>query len=157
MSAVYEEGVDNDEEDETLKVQRKSETNKKDGYKGQTPLKLSELIQPRETISDENSSTHVVSEGDAEEFQEQPSVFDETAPATGSSQHLENSPFDIFLIPVANVSMVGSGIDEEFSEDVRDTKKSSEQLNLQTIPFLTRSQSDNLTVQVIRRDQGIST
>jgi hypothetical protein len=139
ISVVYE-GVDNDGEEETLKVEYKPETNRKDGYKGQTELKFSEVIQPRGTISDENSSTPEVSEKNAEDSQEQWSVFDEAAPGASSSQELENTPIDIFLLPVANVSMDGSGIDDEFFEDSRDTKKSSEQLNLEIIPFLTRSQ-----------------
>jgi hypothetical protein len=139
ISVVYE-VVDNDGEEEALKVEYKSETNKKDGYKGQTPLKLSEVIQPRGTISEEISSNPEVSEKNVEYSQEEPRVFDETAPGTSSSQELGNSPIDIFLMPVANVSMDGSGIDDEFFEDSRDTKKSSEQLNLETIPFLTRSQ-----------------
>jgi hypothetical protein len=138
ISLVYE-GVDNDGEEEPLKAEYESETNKKEGYKGQTPMKISEVIQPRETISEENSSTPEVSKKNVEDSQEQSNVFDETASGTSSSQELENTPIDIFLMPVANVSMDGSGIDDDFFEDSRDTKNSSEQLNLEIIPFLTRS------------------
>jgi hypothetical protein len=125
ISVVYE-GVDNDEEEETLEVEYKSEKNKMDGYKGQTPLKISEVIQPRGTISNENNSTPEVADKNAEDSQEQRSVLDETAPGTYSSQELENSPIDIFLMPVANFSMDASGADDEFFEDSRDTMKSRE-------------------------------
>lgn len=132
--------MDNDGEEETLKVEYESEPNKEDGYKGQTPLKISEVVQPRGTISDENNFTPEVSKKNVEDSQEQPNVFDETAPGADNSQELENTPIDIFLMPVANVSTHGSGIDDEFFEDSRDTKRSSEQLNLDIIPFFRRSQ-----------------
>jgi hypothetical protein len=131
--------VDNDGQEETLKAEYNLETNAKDGYRGQKPFKLSEVVQPRGTISDENSSNPEVSEKNVEDSQEEPSVFDETAPGTSTSQELGNSPINIFLMPVANDSMDGSGTDDEFFEDSRDTKKSSERLKLETIPFLTRS------------------
>ncbi|XP_023702241.1 uncharacterized protein LOC111861696 isoform X2 [Cryptotermes secundus] len=139
LRKIYE-GVDNDGEEETLKVEYESEPNKEDGYKGQTPLKISEVVQPRGTISDENNFTPEVSKENVEDSQEQPNVFDETAPSADNSQELENTPIDIFLMPVANVSTRGSGIDDEFFEDSRDTKRSSEQLNLDIIPFFRRSQ-----------------
>jgi hypothetical protein len=122
FSVVYEEDVDNDEQ-EALKVEDESEVNKKDGYKGKTPLKISEVIEPRETISDENSSTHEVSRDNVEESQEQ-SVSDGTARGTSSFPQLGNlpSPIDIFLMPVANVSMDDSSDDELF-EDGRVTRR----------------------------------
>jgi hypothetical protein len=116
--------VDNDEEEETLEY--KSETNKKDGYKGQTPFKISEVIEPRGTTFDENSSKPEVAEENVHDSQEDPHLFDETAAGTSISQELENSPIDIFLMPVANVSMDASGIVDEFFEDSRGTKRSSE-------------------------------
>jgi hypothetical protein len=140
FSAVYEEDMDMDQQ-ETLKVEDNSEANKKSGYKGQSPLKLSEVIEPRGTSSDENSSTQQVSRENVEESQEQSSVFDWTARGTQSSEQLGNSPpIDIFLMPVANLSMDVSS-DDQFFEDSRDTDKGIEQLNLETIPFLTRSQN----------------
>jgi hypothetical protein len=139
FSAVYEEDVDNDEQ-ETLKVEDKPQANKKDGYKGQTPFTISEVIEPRGTISYENSSAQQVSRENEEEWQEQRSVSDETARGTQSSEQMGNLPLpiDILLMPVANISMDASS-DDEFFEDSRGTK-GSEQLNLEAIPFLTRSQ-----------------
>jgi hypothetical protein len=163
VSIVYEEeAVDNDEEEEALKVEYKSETNKKDNYNEQIPWRLPEVIHKQDSnkviqaggvISVERNSGSEVLDQEVAHSQEGLTAF-ETAPGTGSSQPLRNhgtekypyTPLDILLVPGSNTSVDVSGIDYEFSEDSnnensRDTKIGSEQPSTDTTPFLKTSET----------------
>jgi hypothetical protein len=116
---VYEGDVDNNEEEEALRIAEESETNTEGSYKQHTQSKVSDVLPTQGVISGGNRGSKVL--GQVENSQRRPTALD-IASSTASPKSLRNqqgsySPLDILLIPGTNTPMNTSEIHNKFTED----------------------------------------
>jgi len=128
ISVVYEGGMDNNEEEEALRTEDESETNREGRYKQHTQSKVSDVMPTQGVISGGNRGSEVLVQ--VENSQRRPTALD-IASGTASPNSLRNqqgsyTPLDILLIPGTNTPMNTSGIHNKFPEDSKNENRGTQ-------------------------------
>ena len=111
--------MDNNEEEDNLRIEEESETNAEGRYKQHTQSKVSDVVPTQGVISGGNRGSEVL--GQVENSQRRPTSLYITS-GTASPNSLRNqqgsyTPLDILLIPGTNRPTNTSGIHNKFPED----------------------------------------
>jgi hypothetical protein len=111
--------MDNNEEEEALRIEEESEKNREGRYKQHTQSKVSEVMPTQGVISGGNRGSEVLQQ--VENSQRRPKALD-IASGTAIPNSLRNqegsyTPLDILLIPGTNTPMNTSGIHNKFPEN----------------------------------------
>jgi len=119
ISLVYEGNMGNNEEEESLRMEDESKTNRKGSYKQHTQSKFADVLPTHGAISGGNRGSEVL--GQVENSQRRPTALDIASGTAGprslSNQRVSYIPLDILLIPGTNTPMNTSGIHNKFPED----------------------------------------
>jgi exosome complex RNA-binding protein Csl4 len=111
--------MDNNEEEEALRIEDESVTNREGRYKQHTESKVSDVMPTQGVISGGKRGSEVL--GQVENSQRRLTALD-IASDTASPKSLRNqegsyTPLDILLIPGTNTPTNSSGIHNKFPED----------------------------------------
>jgi hypothetical protein len=115
--------MDNNEEEEALRIEAESEKNTEGHYKLDTQSNVSDVMPTQGVISGGNRESEVLRQ--VENSQRRPTALD-IASSTGSPKSLRNqeasyTPLDILLIPGTNTSGIHNKFPEDSTNENRDT------------------------------------